>query len=132
MLQKIVCLAVPGTAPFEFGVICEVFGIDRSDSCGPQFEFTIATAEPGPVRTSLGYDMVIDQDLSVAAEADLLAIPAHHTRGMGDEQTDERVLQAIRDAEVVIPEGATSQTDLLPGFELPLGRLLALADEWRK
>ena len=50
MLKKVVCLALPGTAPFEFGVVCEVFGIDRSDSGGPDFDFTIATADPGPVR----------------------------------------------------------------------------------
>ncbi|MES1170406.1 MAG: DJ-1/PfpI family protein, partial [Leifsonia sp.] len=99
MLKKVVLIALPGVAPFEFGVICEVFGIDRSDSGGPDFEFTIATADPGPVRTSLGYDMVIDHDLSVAADADLIAVPAHHIRGFGDEPTDERVLQVVRDAE---------------------------------
>ncbi len=102
MLRKVVLVALPGVAPFEFGVVCEVFGIDRSDSGGPAFEFTIATAEPGPVRTSLGYDMLIPQDLSVAADADLIAIPAHHIRGMGDEGTDERVLQVVRDADPVL------------------------------
>jgi hypothetical protein len=52
MLQKIVALVLPGTAPFEFGVICEVFGIDRSESGGPTFEYHIATADPGPTPTS--------------------------------------------------------------------------------
>src|SRR5690606_31810898 len=95
MLRKIVLIALPGVAPFEFGVICEVFGIDRSDMAGPKFEFSIATAEPGPVRTSLGYDMVITQDLSVVADADLGAVPAH-TIGL---PVDPRVLQAVRAAE---------------------------------
>jgi transcriptional regulator GlxA family with amidase domain len=94
MLRTIVCLALPGTAPFEFGVICEVFGIDRSDSGGPRFDFHVATADPGPVETSLGFTMQIDQDLSVAAEADLIAVPAHH-RG----RVDERYLDVIRAAE---------------------------------
>ncbi len=94
MLKKVVLLALPGTAPFEFGVICEVFGIDRSESGGPAFDFTIATADPGPVRTSLGYDMVIDAGLEVAADADLIAVPAHTIDGI-----DERFLQVIRDAE---------------------------------
>jgi transcriptional regulator GlxA family with amidase domain len=71
-----------------------VFGIDRSDTGGPQFDFTIATATPGPVETSLGYDMVITQDLSVAAHADLIAVPAHRI-----EAIDERFLDAIRAAE---------------------------------
>lgn len=94
MLKKVVLLAIPGVAPFEFGVVCEVFGIDRSDSGGPFFEFTVATAEPGPVTTSIGFDMVIQQDLSVAHDADLIAVPAHRI-----EAIDERFLDAIRAAE---------------------------------
>jgi transcriptional regulator GlxA family with amidase domain len=93
MLKKVVLLALPGVAPFEFGVICEVFGIDRSSTGGPAFDFTIATADPGPVRTSLGFDMVISADLSVADDADLIAVPAHTMGGV-----DERFLDVIRDA----------------------------------
>ena len=94
MLKKIVLLAIPGTAPFEFGVICEVFGIDRSEMGGPAFDFTIATAVPGPVRTSLGFDMVITTGLEVAADADLIAVPAHTTG-----HVDEAYLDVIRAAE---------------------------------
>jgi Uma2 family endonuclease len=35
------------------------------------------------------------------------------------------------DAVATITETQTYQTDLLPGFELPLARLLAVADRWR-
>lgn len=94
MLKKIVLLALPGVAPFEFGVICEVFGIDRSDAGGPSFDFTIATATPGAVRTSLGFDMIIESGLDVAADADLIAVPAHSTAPL-----DERFLEVIRAAE---------------------------------
>ncbi len=94
MLQKVVLLALPGVAPFEFGVVCEVFGIDRSDSGGPSFDFTIATADPGPVPTSMGYDMVISAGLETAADADLVAVPAHTI-----EAVDERYLDVVRHAE---------------------------------
>ncbi len=94
MLQKVVLLAIPGVAPFEFGVICEVFGIDRSESGAPSFRFTIATADPGPVRTSLGFDMVVTDDLSAAADADLVAVTA---QAIGP--IDERYLDVIRAAE---------------------------------
>ena len=93
MLNSIVLLALPGVSPFEFGVVCEVFGVDRSDSGGPTFDFAIATADPGPVRTSLGFDMHISNDLAIAATADLIAVPAHAIDGI-----DERYLQVIRDA----------------------------------
>jgi Uma2 family endonuclease len=36
------------------------------------------------------------------------------------------------DQERVIGENETYQTPLLPGFELPLARLLTLADRWAK
>jgi transcriptional regulator GlxA family with amidase domain len=94
VLKKVVLLALPGVAPFEFGVICEVFGIDRTATGGPALDFTIATADPGLVRTSLGFEMNIPDGLGVADDADLIAVPAHSTTGV-----DERFLDVIRAAE---------------------------------
>ncbi|MET1042505.1 MAG: helix-turn-helix domain-containing protein [Microbacteriaceae bacterium] len=94
MLRKVVLLALPGVAPFEFGVVCEVFGVDRSDSGGPSFDFTIATADPGPVHTSMGVDLVVPTGLEVASDADLIAVPAHPIEGV-----DARYLEVIRQAE---------------------------------
>ncbi len=94
MLRKVAVLAIPGLAPFEFGVICEVFGVDRSEMGGPAFEFVIATAHPGSVRTSLGFEMIIEHDLETVADADLVAVPAH---GIGP--VDEAYLEVIRAAE---------------------------------
>ncbi len=93
MLRKVVLLTVPGVMPFEFGLICEVFGIDRSDAGGPRFELRFATADPGPVRTSQGVTMIIDDGLSIAADADLVAVPAFDSTPI-----DERYLRVIRDA----------------------------------
>lgn len=95
MLKKVVCLVLPGTAPFEFGVVCEVFGIDRSAMGGPAFEFHVATADPGPVMTSLGFTMTIENDLSIAADADLVAVPAHM---IDTDVVDERYLEVVRAA----------------------------------
>lgn len=95
MLRKVVCLVLPGTAPFEFGVVCEVFGVDRSDTGAPEFDFSIATADPGPVPLSLGFPLHVENDLSIAADADLVAVPAHL---LGTESVDERYLQVVRDA----------------------------------
>lgn len=91
--MKVVLLAIPGVAPFEFGVVCEVFGIDRTDSGGPAFDFHVATAHPGPVMTSLGFPMLIEHGLEVAEDADLIAVPAHHVTDI-----DERFLEVIRRA----------------------------------
>jgi hypothetical protein len=39
MLERVSALVLDGVAPFEFGVICEVFGIDRSGDGVPTFDF---------------------------------------------------------------------------------------------
>jgi hypothetical protein len=35
-------------------------------------------------------------------------------------------------AERVVAENEIDRTDLLPGFELPLAQILAVADDWRR
>ena len=94
MLQTIACIAVPQMAPFEFGVICEVFGIDRSEQGGPTFDFHVVAADPGPISTKLGFDVVVHEGLAFADEADLVAVPA----SLIDTPPDERVLDVIRRA----------------------------------
>ncbi|MCU1476218.1 MAG: helix-turn-helix protein [Subtercola sp.] len=95
MLKKVVLLALPHVAPFEFGVVCEVFGIDRSDMGGPAFDFHIVTPEPGPVSTSLGYTMLITEGLAAADDADLIAVPAH----LIDQPVHPEVVRVLREAE---------------------------------
>ncbi|PPL20184.1 GlxA family transcriptional regulator [Microterricola pindariensis] len=102
MLNKVACVALPGMAPFEFGVVCEVFGIDRSDAGGPSFDFTIVAAEPGPIRTKLGFDIVVHNDLTAAADADLVVIPAYYGADIcGDDvpAAHPEILRLLRDAE---------------------------------
>lgn len=94
MLQTIACIALPQMAPFEFGVICEVFGIDRSEHGGPTFDFHVVAAEPGPITTKLGFDVVITEGLEAAYTADLVAVPA----SLIGTDADERVLAVIRHA----------------------------------
>jgi len=93
MLQKIVCIALPGMAHFEFGTICEVFGIDRTDMGGPGFDFSVVAADPGPIPTKHGLSLMVTENLSAAQDADLIAIPAYLWTGF-----DDRVLDVIRRA----------------------------------
>lgn len=69
-------MVLPGVAPFELGVVCEVFGIDREDTAGPRFDFTLCAEQPGPVTTSLGFDISVEHGLEAAAAADLVVVPA--------------------------------------------------------
>jgi transcriptional regulator GlxA family with amidase domain len=77
MLKSVSTLVLDGLAVFEFGVICEVFGIDRSADGVPNFDFKICGPEPGrPVRTTVGASLVPDHGFDDLIGVDLVAIPA--------------------------------------------------------
>jgi len=62
--------------PFELGVVCEVFGTDRSDDGLPVYDFAVVAGEPGPLRTTHGFTLSTPYGLDRLAEADLIAVPA--------------------------------------------------------
>jgi transcriptional regulator GlxA family with amidase domain len=77
MIKNVSVLVLDGLAVFEFGVICEVFGIDRSAEGVPNFDFKVCGPEPGlPLRTSVGAFITPDHGLDSLVGADLVAIPA--------------------------------------------------------
>ena len=95
MIKSVSALVLDGLAVFEFGVICEVFGIDRSGDGVPNFEFKVCGPEPGrPVRTSVGASLTPDHGFDDLIGADLVAIPA-----IGGGAYPEAALEAIRTAE---------------------------------
>ena len=76
-LKSVSALVLDGLAVFEFGVICEVFGIDRSGDGVPNFDFQVCGPEPGkPLRTSVGAHLVPDHGLDALVGADLVAVSA--------------------------------------------------------
>jgi transcriptional regulator GlxA family with amidase domain len=94
MIKSVSVLVLDGLAVFEFGVICEVFGIDRSTDGVPNFDFKVCGPEPGrPLRTSVGAFITPDHGLDSLVGADLVAIPAIS----GDTYMPE-ALEAIRAA----------------------------------
>jgi len=95
-MRTVACIVQDGFNPFEFGVACEAFGLDRSDDDIPQFDFRVVAAEPGEVRSSMAFSINVTDDLSFAHEADLVVVPAF-PRSAWD-APDARVLDAIRAA----------------------------------
>ncbi|CAN3131091.1 GlxA family transcriptional regulator [Mycobacterium sp. smrl_JER01] len=76
-IKTVAALVLDNLAVFEFGVICEVFGIDRSADGVPNFDFKVCGPQPGlPLRTSVGATITPDHGLADLAGADLVAIPA--------------------------------------------------------
>jgi transcriptional regulator GlxA family with amidase domain len=77
MIETVSVLVLDGVAPFEFGVICEVFGIDRVADGVPNFDFKICGPEPGkPLRMTVGASLTPDHGYDALVGADLVAVPA--------------------------------------------------------
>jgi len=96
-MRTVAVVVQDGFAPFEFGLACEAFGIDRSDDGITPFDFRVVTTTPGPVMSSLGFAIEVTHDLSFAYEADLVVIcPIPRTRWGS---SDPEILDVVRGAE---------------------------------
>lgn len=96
MLNRVVAIAVPGVSIFELAVPCEVFGIDRSSTGGPSFDFTVCAPEPGVVRAkSGGVDVVVEHGLEATRTADAVIMTAYDAESG---PMPESVLEALREA----------------------------------
>lgn len=95
-MKTVACIVQPGFAPFEFGVACEAFGLDRSSDGIPNFDFRIVTPAPGAVSSKMGFSINVESDLAFAYEADLVVVSPTPSEYWG--HTDERVLDVVRDA----------------------------------
>jgi AraC family transcriptional regulator, transcriptional activator FtrA len=96
MLRRVAVLAFPDVAMFELGVLCEVFGTDRTADGFPGYEFTICTPDGAAIRTRSGFSITPHADLSGLEGADLVAVPAY----AGDvcDATQSAALAALREA----------------------------------
>ncbi|MDN3496753.1 helix-turn-helix domain-containing protein, partial [Planococcus sp. APC 4015] len=95
-MRTVALIVQHGFAPFEFGLACEAFGLDRSDDGIEPFDFRIVAAEPGVIRSNLGFSINVDHDLTFADEADLVIAAPIPRATWG--RVDERVLDVIRRA----------------------------------
>ncbi len=118
MLTTVAVLVIDGTAPFELGVVCEVFGIDRTAEGVPPIEFRTCGVHPNiPVRGSIGLHFIPEFGLDALDDADLIAVPAVTIR----EDYPEAVLDGLRRA---AERGATLLTVCSGAFVLGAAGLL--------
>lgn len=95
-MRTIACLIGPGFSPFEFGLACEAFGLDRSDDGIDPFDFRVVTADPGVVPSSMGFSVNVTDDLGFADAADLVVVCPVPRETWG--HVDERVIGVLRRA----------------------------------
>ncbi|MEU3344028.1 helix-turn-helix domain-containing protein [Streptomyces sp. NPDC006700] len=77
MLKNVATVLLDGVHPFELGVVCEVFGLDRSDEGLPVYDFAVVSAEGPELRTHVpGLTVHTPHGLDRLEEADLITVPA--------------------------------------------------------
>ncbi len=94
MITKVAAIALEQIAPFELGVICEVFGTDRTADGFPGYDFQLCTVDGRPVTTRSGFQITPHADLKPLAQADLVAVSAHPI----DTKAPPAVVEALREA----------------------------------
>lgn len=128
MLKKIAVILQPPVAVFEFGVLTEVFGIDRSADGVPKFEYVVCAENPGePLAAGPGTFVIATNTLDAAAGADLVAVPSSSLTAA----PSEAVLSALRDAD---RRGAYVMSLCSGAFALAAAGLLTdrtVATHWR-
>jgi len=94
MLSNVAVVVYDAVAPFELGVLCEAFGVDRSEEGLPALEFAVCAPRAGRLATTAGFDLHVEHDLARVADADLVAVPAVAQSG----EVPADVLDALRAA----------------------------------
>ena len=95
MLKTVAVVLFDDVALFEFGVLAEVFGIDRVEDGVPKFDFRVCALEAGrPLSARNGILVAPPYGLEGLSGADLVAVPATRIR----EGYPPEVLDALRQA----------------------------------
>jgi len=98
MLRNVAVVVLDQFHPFEFGVVCEVFGIDRSAEGLPVYDFAVVAGEPGPLQSSNDFTLQTRFGLDRLAAADLIALPAVSDTRLRPQQYPEPLLAELRAA----------------------------------
>src|SRR3954453_19468459 len=79
-MHRVVALTAPGVAPFELGIVVEVFGLDRPELDVPWwYSLTVAAESPGPLRaTAGGFGFLVEHGLDALRGADTVIVPGWH------------------------------------------------------
>ena len=94
MVKNVAVIALPEVAVFELGVLCELFGYDRSAEGLPSYNFALCSPGGAPIRTHAGFSISPSHDLAPIETADLVAIGPYDM----DREVPAEVLGALRRA----------------------------------
>jgi transcriptional regulator GlxA family with amidase domain len=116
--MDVVAVVGERVAAFELGILCQVFGLDRSDDGLPSHDFAVCGPTPGNVLTTSGFAVEVPCGLDRMSTADLVAVPAWPTL---DAPIAPSILDALRQAD---RRGATILSVCTGAFALAAAGLL--------
>jgi transcriptional regulator GlxA family with amidase domain len=97
--MDVVALVGERVAAFELGIVCQVFGLDRSDDELPRHDFAVCGVRPGPTPTTSGFAVDVPHGLERMATADLVTVPAWPTL---DAPIAPAILEALRNTRATV------------------------------
>jgi AraC family transcriptional activator FtrA len=100
MLRSVAVPLIDGVAPFEFGLLCEVFGIDRTEEGVPLLDFRVCGELPNePVPTGIhGVSITPEHGFDALQSVDLVALPAARVR----DQYPEKLVKALQETDATL------------------------------
>ena len=131
VLKDVAVVVLDGFAPFELGVVCEVFGTDRRAQGLPGYDFAVVAGEPGPLRAEAGFTLQAPFGLDRLETADLIVVPATSDERCGRAEWPEPLLAALQRA---VERGARVLSVCTGAFVLGAAGLLdgrACTTHWR-
>lgn len=93
--KTIAVIAFDGISPFHLSVPCAVFGEDRTNAGVPKFNLLVCAAEPGKLRTSVGFTIETRHTLKDLPKAATIIVPSWRNTA---EQPPQPLLNALRKA----------------------------------
>ena len=91
--HTVAVIAFDGISPFHLSVPCMVFSDDLARLGVPRYRLLICGEKTGLIPTMSGFNIDVQHDLSVLAQADTVIVPAWRDP---DERPPEALLQALR------------------------------------
>lgn len=100
MLRSVAVPLIDGVAPFEFGLLCEVFGVDRTEEGVPLIDFRVCGELPDePVPTNVrGVSITPEHGFDALQSVDLVALPAARVR----EEYPEKLIKALKETDATL------------------------------